>query len=85
MRTAMEKEGCRIQTDETRKWGHEIICSVGNEKVTGQVSQSLFSGVSLSGERIQKVLVDVWIGPGNMPICTTIDQDIKSDYKKMFP
>jgi hypothetical protein len=63
VKSAMAKESCQIDAEKTYKGSgiQEIKCSIGDEKVTVQVSNEYFSGVSMQGQTLQKNFVEVWI------------------------
>lgn len=63
LKSAMEKQGCHIETEKTYKGTgvQEIKCAMSGEMVTGQVDHEYFSGVSRSGARLQYEFSGVWI------------------------
>ncbi len=63
LRSVLVKEGCQTDAEKTYKgsgiW--EIKCSIGEEKVTVQVSSESFSGADIHGNTLQKSFTSVWI------------------------
>ena len=63
LRSVLAKEGCQTDAEKTYKgsgiW--EIKCSLGDEKVTVQVSSETFSGAEIHGNTLEKSFTSVWI------------------------
>ena len=63
LRSVLAKEGCQTDAEKTYKgsgiW--EIKCSLGDEKVTVQVSSETFSGAEIHGNTLEKSFTNVWI------------------------
>ena len=80
LRSVLQKEGCQNQAEKTFKGSGvlEMKCSLGEGKITVQVSSASFSGSGTQGKTQQESFTSVWIKTtgGNKIWSKIIDQEM---------
>ncbi len=80
LRSVLKKEGCPSETEKTYKGSGilEMKCSVGEVKITVQVSSESFSGSGVQGKIAPKSFTNVWIktSGGNKIWSKVIDEEM---------
>ena len=80
LRSVLKKEGCQSEAEKVYKGTGilELKCSLGEGKVTVQVSSESFSGSSTQGKTASKSFTSVWIKTtgGNRTWSKVIDEEM---------
>jgi hypothetical protein len=80
LRLVLRKEGCQSEPEKVYKGSGilELKCSLGEGKVTVQVSSEFFSGADMHGNTLEKSFTSVWIKTtgGNRTWSKVIDEEM---------